>query len=143
MKHTFLLLALPLAALAALPFLHTPEAEHPHPHGQEVSVHHLVAPESKPLEAHENSFHYGAARSELRLTTTNMVREAADNAGVNDEDMDLAFNLENGLADLTVNSTDSDADINNDFSLEYELSDLSGNTAAADAEIHAQFLAGK
>jgi hypothetical protein len=143
MKHTFLLLALPLAALATLPLLHTPEAEHPHPHGQEILVHHLVASDMKPMESREQVYHFNAARAELNLATTNMAREAVVNAGANDEDMDLAFNLENGLADLTVNSTGSDADINNDFSLEHELSDLSGNTAAADAEINAQFLAGK
>lgn len=181
MKHAFLHYALPLAFVAALPLLDAMDANHPHPHGKEMSFHQAPPPALAPWESVKmdgfreekmndmpaRTVHFDAARAALKMTTMHMAREAVVNAGANDEDMDLAFNLEFSLADLSSNNESSDADISADFSLDNELADLSAdsagsdadidnafslenkfadlgsNTALADAEINAQFATGK
>lgn len=153
MKHAFLHYALPLAFVAALPLLDAMDASHPHPHGQGLAMHQAPPPALTPWESVKmdgfreekmndmpaRTVHFDAARAELKMTTMHMAREAVVNAGVNDEDMDLAFNLEFGLADLSTNSAGSDADISTDFSLDNELADLSADNSGADADIDNAF----
>jgi hypothetical protein len=159
MKHAYLLLALPLAFFAAQPLFDAPVIGHPHPHGQEMVMAHMPPPALAPWAAGRfdgfreermdnkamNTVHFDAARAALRLTTLRMARQATLEAGANDADMDLDFQLRYGLADLGANAGGADADINTDFAADQVVDARIGkmDNTLADAEINAQFEAAK
>ena len=153
MKQFFFLLALPFAFWTAQPLFDGPELRNDrHPeHG--MAIHHTPPPalmpqeflhaamarEAKSLDLPVRAHAYHEEAAQLHLTTLQMAKTAISMAGANDDDMDLSFNLEYGLSDLTVNKASADDDMGADFNLEHGLSDFSGYTPNADEQISSDF----
>jgi hypothetical protein len=151
MKQLFFLLALPFAVWSAQPLFDGPELRsdrHPdhgmaYRHIPSADMHAAMFTEAGAQDVHARVHAFHAEAAQVRLTSLQMAKAAQANAGANDEDMDIQFNLEYGLSDLTAAHAVADSDLNADFNLDNNLSDFSAYTAMADESIDASFAVGQ